>query len=187
MGRGDCIREQRTRVGRGGREKNLQSGEGGGKGIQKETFGCKQCTQEEDSRLWWGRHNASTSTNRPESSSSPSDTAADNETQSDRTVLQMRTEWGHLVANCPKPRQYPFEHQPLVSKAEGSVNCVSNACSSIEQGRSLKAKGASLSLGGVDSKQKASAQSEATEQKRIMSTKEKEPTYKVVGSGSNEI
>ena len=96
-------------------------------------------------------------------------------------------EWGHLVANCPKPRQYPFEHQPLVSKAEGSVNCVSNVCSSIEQGHSLKAKGASLSLGGVDSKQKASAQSEAMEQKSIVSTKEKEPTYKVVGSSNNEI
>ncbi len=64
---------------------------------------------------------------------------------------------------------------------------MSNACSSIEQGHSLKAKGASLSLGGVDSKQKASAQSEAMQQKSIVSTKEKEPTYKVVGSSNNEI
>jgi len=60
-------------------------------------------------------------------------------------------EWGHLVANCPKPKQYPFEHQPLVSKAESSVNCVKNMCSDItEQSLPLVAKGASLSEYGVD-------------------------------------
>ena len=92
--------------------------------------------------------------------------------------------WGHLVANCPYPKpkqQYPFEHQPLVSEAEGSVNCVKDMCSGItEQSLPLEAKGASLSVDSVDSKQRASITIEPSEQK-ILGVKVEEPTCKVAG------
>lgn len=50
--------------------------------------------------------------------------------------------WGHLVANCPKPKQlYPFT-QPLVRKAEGRVNdSLSVSVKSIDQGTSKDSPG----------------------------------------------
>ena len=70
-------------------------------------------------------------------------------------------EWGHLVANCPKPKQlYPFT-QPLVRKAGESMCDSHSVC--VDTGTShgvcvnatdyeypLEAKGASPSPGGVD-------------------------------------
>ena len=97
--------------------------------------------------------------------------------------------WGHLVANCPYPKpkqQHAFEHQPLVSEAEGSVNCVKDMSRGItEQSLPLEAKGASLSVDSVDSKQRASITIEPSEQK-IVGLKVEEPTCKVAGP-SDEI
>ena len=70
-------------------------------------------------------------------------------------------EWGHLVANCPKPKQlYPFT-QPLVRKAGESMCdshsvCVDTSTShgvcvnATDYEYPLEAKGASPSPGGVD-------------------------------------
>ena len=85
-------------------------------------------------------------------------------------------EWGHLVANCPKPKQlYPFA-QPLVRKA-GESMCVShNVCvdtstsdgvcvNTTDQEYPLKVEGASLSPEGVNNAERVIALKVATEQK----------------------
>ena len=86
--------------------------------------------------------------------------------------------WGHLVANCPKPKQlYPFT-QPLVSKAGESLNNSHSVCTdsstslvvcvnTTDHEYSLKTRGACLSHEGVDNRKGAAAQSKAAKQESL--------------------
>ena len=85
-------------------------------------------------------------------------------------------EWGHLVANCLKPKQlYPFA-QPLVRKAGESMCDSHNVCvdtstsdgvciNTTDQEYPSKVQGASLSPEGVDNTERVIALKVAAEQK----------------------
>ena len=87
-------------------------------------------------------------------------------------------EWGHLVANCPKPKQlYPFA-QPLVSKAGESLNSSHSVCADSSTSHvvcvnttdyecSLKTRGTCLAHEGVSNKKGVVAQSKAAKQESL--------------------